>query len=61
MKTSKYRGVSWCKVTKKYRADISVNNKTVYIGVYKNEEEAALAYNEAAKLMHGSKAVLNRF
>lgn len=42
--TSGYKGVSWFKETKKWRAYISINNKHVYLGLFESKEEAALAY-----------------
>ena len=59
-KTSRWRGVSWCRATKKWKVCVSLNNKTVYIGTFKTQIEAAKAYNHAAKIAHGSKAKLNR-
>jgi hypothetical protein len=53
--SSKYLGVSWHKIKKKWT--VIINN--VYIGDYKNEIEAALAYNEAAKIHHKEFANLN--
>src|SRR3989339_698495 len=49
--TSSYKGVSYCKRDKRWIAQIKLNGKTKYLGYYKMELEAALAYNaEAAKL-----------
>lgn len=47
-KTSKYRGVSYYKNTtdKKWRAEVRINYKNNYLGIFKTEEEGALAYNE---------------
>ena len=42
---SKYRNVTWCKTTNKWKTAISFNNKKYNIGRYNTEEEAALAYN----------------
>lgn len=63
--TSKYLGVylHTCKqrgrVYKKWRAEIGANKKKIFIGNYKTEEDAARAYNEAAKKYHGEFANLN--
>ena len=41
---SKYTGVSWCKLSNKWKATISKNNKTIYLGLFKNEYEASERY-----------------
>lgn len=49
--TSKYKGVSFKNTyrgKKKWRATIRVNGKDKFLGMYKTEREAALAYDEAA-------------
>ena len=43
-KTSKYTGVSWHKMNKKWRAQTSVNGKNKYIGDYDSEDDAYKAY-----------------
>jgi hypothetical protein len=53
--TSGYRGVTYEKRTKKWDAKVTVDSKSVYIGVFPNKEEAAAAYNNyvtANKLEH---------
>lgn len=57
--TSGYKGVSWAKARNKWRAAICVNRINRHIGFYLTKEEAAIAYNEAAKLHHGEFAFLN--
>lgn len=42
--TSGYRGVSWCKLNKKWRAQASINKKVTYLGLFKTPQEAAEAY-----------------
>ena len=50
--TSKYLGV--CKVRDGYfTAQIGKNKKTIPLGRFENEEDAARAYNEAAMKLHG--------
>jgi hypothetical protein len=46
--TSKYKGVSWCAMTKTWRARLHHNQKEIWLGRFKTEVEAAIAYNEAA-------------
>jgi hypothetical protein len=57
--TSKYLGVSWSSDSMKWMAQIVKNNKHFYLGRYKIEEDAALAYNKAAIEIHGEFANLN--
>lgn len=57
--TSKYKGVSWDKKSKKWLAHISIMNKCKYLGVFSDEWEAALAYNKAAEEKFGEFACLN--
>lgn len=57
--TSGFKGVSWHKSTNKWRAYISPNNKMKSLGLYSNKEDAARAYNEAAKEYFGEFAKLN--
>ncbi len=55
--TSGYKGVSL--KYNKWVARIMFNNKTKYLGVFINKEDAAKAYNEAALKYHGEFARLN--
>lgn len=57
--TSKYIGVSWNKRDKIFYATIKINNKSRYIGIFKCEKAAALAYNKVAKTAFGEFARLN--
>jgi hypothetical protein len=45
-KTSKYQGVTFDKSKNRFKARIMINRKSVGIGHYKTEEEAAIAYND---------------
>jgi hypothetical protein len=56
--TSGYKGVFTTK-GKKWRAQIRVNGKSIHIDVFSTREEAAHAYDEAAKKYHGEFADLN--
>ena len=58
--TSKYLGVYFYKKRLKWVAKISIKNKTIYIGIYANEEDAAQAYNKAALKHFGEYANLNK-
>ena len=57
--SSKYIGVSFIKKNKKWKAGFSFNKKYIYVGLFENEIEAALAYNEFALDCYGYKAKLN--
>ena len=48
---SNTKGYTFDKKTGKYKAQISVNGKKIYLGYYKTEEEASNAYQDA-KLVH---------
>lgn len=55
--TSKYIGVSWA--SGKWRAAIRDGSGTRYLGRYRDEVDAAMAYDSAAKEIHGEFASLN--
>lgn len=57
--SSKYKGVSWSEQRKMWVAGIMVDKKPKIIGYYTFEEDAAMAYNSAAKAMHGEFAKYN--
>ena len=48
----KYKGVS-------IRASISDRGKLIFLGVYETAEDAARAYDDAARRLHGDAAVTN--
>ena len=50
--SSKYKGVSLRK-DGKWLSCISLNGKTVHLGLFKNERAAALAYLKQAQIHHG--------
>jgi hypothetical protein len=59
--TSRYRGVSACTdCAGFFRAQIWVNKKRRYLGYFRSEEAAALAYNAAALAHFGEFARLNQ-
>lgn len=57
--SSKFKGVSWDKENKKWRADISTNGKKKNLGRFLLEELAALRYDMVAIREHGEFACLN--
>lgn len=58
-KTSKYKGVHWHKAQKKWAAKITENKKIHHLGYFKTEEQAAKAYDDAARKYHKEYASLN--
>lgn len=57
--TSKYLGVSWDKGCRKWVCHINIDGKAKYLGLFTDETQAALKYNEYAKIHHGDFARLN--
>ncbi len=56
---SYYKGVSFSKRDNIWRAVIFYDGKQVFVGHFKNEEEAARAYDRKAKELFGEFAYLN--
>jgi hypothetical protein len=54
-----YKGIYFDKNIQKWVAQITKNYHTKSLGCFKSPEEAALAYNKAAKKIHGKYAFLN--
>ena len=57
--TSVYRGVSFSRADEKWKAAIKVAGKTIPLGLHATEDEAALAYNQAARRHFGPGAYQN--
>jgi hypothetical protein len=57
--SSKYKGVHWQKATKRWGATIQFNKKLYTLGYFKNQIDAAKAYDKKAKELHGQFACLN--
>jgi hypothetical protein len=57
--SSQYKGVTWLKSDKRWRASIKVNGKVFGGGQHVNEEDAARAYDKLALEHFGEFAVLN--
>jgi len=57
--SSKYKGVHWLKRRKKWRARITFNGRSILIGDFDTEKEAARAYDAKARELFGDYASLN--
>jgi HNH endonuclease len=58
-RSSRYKGVSFYKQTKRWGAYIRINGKHTYIGYYADEQSAARAYDRKAIELYGDFACLN--
>ena len=56
---SGYRGVCWQSDRRKWRATIHVNRRNIHLGWFHCPEEAARAYDFAAKQLHEGFSPLN--
>lgn len=56
--TSRYKGVSFNKLSKKWVAKIQKDGKPLHLGLYSSEKEAAQVYSKAAKELFGEYAYL---
>lgn len=57
--TSGFKGVSWHKLTGKWYSRLRIGDVPVHQQLHATKEEAAAAYNEAAKTHFGEFAFLN--
>jgi hypothetical protein len=58
--TSKYKGVCWHKIRKKWDAQIQKDGRVYHLGSFMKEYEAAKVYNTVAKKYFGEYARLNQ-
>lgn len=58
-RSSKFKGVSFNKLTKKWESYIAHNNKFIHLGHYENEIDAAKAHDKSARELHKEYATLN--
>lgn len=58
--TSIYKGVGWHKLHKKWRAQITAFGKRIHLGLFIQEQEAAIAYNKSAIQYYGEFAYINK-
>lgn len=56
---SAFKGVTWHKRDRRWTARIKVNGRRIYLGSFKNERDAAHAYNLAAVSNFGAFARIN--
>lgn len=57
--SSKYKGVYWNKQHKKWVARCGSRGKSIHLGYYNDEKEAAKAYDRKAKELFGEYARIN--
>lgn len=58
--TTGVKGVNWHSRDRKYSAKIQHNGKRIWLGYFVTLEEAADAYNEHARRLHGEYAFINK-
>lgn len=56
---SQYKGVALTENRKRYMARIKIDKRTISLGTFDTDIEAAIAYNHAAKIYHGEFANFN--
>ena len=57
--TSGFLGVAWCSRDTNWSAKLRVDKKSIWLGRFETEQEAARAYDAAAKQYFGASAKLN--
>ena len=58
--TSLYKGVTFDQSKNMWRASLQVEKRNITIGLFKDEQEAARAYNRAARKQFGDMAYQNQ-
>lgn len=58
-RTSRFKGVSWHRQSKRWRAQTKFAGRKIHIGSYATEHEAALAYDSRVRVLFGDFAFLN--
>jgi len=56
----RYKGVHFSRLIKRWVAYISKDHKTIHLGCFDYSTDAAIAYNNKAKELHGEFACLNQ-
>ncbi len=56
---SGFKGVTWYKPRRKWRARIGLDGRKLHLGLFTNAEDAAMAYDAAARELHGEFARTN--
>lgn len=57
--SSQFKGVHFHKDTGKWMSRVTVSKKLIYLGLFVSETDAAVAYDNKAKELHGEFAKLN--
>lgn len=57
--TSGYKGVTWNKKAKKWQAQIGLDYKLIYIGLFSSKIDAAKAYDVKSEELHGKFSLNN--
>ena len=52
--TSGFKGVSWCKTHKHWRAAVKLEGKKIHLGLFKTPEEADAVVRKAREELHGT-------